>query len=113
MDPMRYLNLSDDYDVDLVQVDLKGCIRGGARRTVTYSYALPSPFFFQSKSSSATATVKVAPLQRRYLSRWSTEQIDLLNFEPGFDISTYFFNVKILKIEATSGYEPPSLLSGR
>ena len=30
-------NLSDDYDMNLDQVDLKGCIRGGARRTVTYS----------------------------------------------------------------------------
>ena len=29
--------LSDDYDVDIDRVDLKGCIRGGARRTVTHS----------------------------------------------------------------------------
>ena len=29
--------LSDDCDVDLDQVDLKGCIRGGARHTVAYS----------------------------------------------------------------------------
>ena len=28
---------SDDYDMDIYKVDLKGCIRGGARRTVTYS----------------------------------------------------------------------------
>ena len=35
MDTMCYL--STDYDLDLVQVDLKGCIRGGARRTVACS----------------------------------------------------------------------------
>ena len=35
MEEMRCL--SDDYDVDIDQVDLKGCIRGGARRTVTNS----------------------------------------------------------------------------
>ena len=35
MDTMCYL--SDDYDLGLVQVDLKGCIRGGARRTVACS----------------------------------------------------------------------------
>ena len=35
MEEMRCL--SDDYDMDLDQVDLKGCIRGGARRTVAYT----------------------------------------------------------------------------
>ena len=35
MEEMRCL--SDDFDVDIDQVDLKGCIRGGARRTVAYS----------------------------------------------------------------------------
>ena len=36
MEEMRCL--SDDYDVDIDQVDLKDrCIRGGARHTVTYS----------------------------------------------------------------------------
>ena len=35
MEEMRCL--SDDYDMNMDQVDLKGCIRGGARRTVTYS----------------------------------------------------------------------------
>ena len=35
MEEMRCL--SDDYDVDIDRVDLKVCIRGGARRTVTYS----------------------------------------------------------------------------
>ena len=35
MEEMRCL--SDDYDVDIDRVDLKGCFRGGARRTVTYS----------------------------------------------------------------------------
>ena len=35
MEEMRCL--SDDYNMDIDQVDLKGCIQGGARRTVAYS----------------------------------------------------------------------------
>ena len=35
METMCYL--SDDCEMDLDQVDLKRCIRGGARRTVAYS----------------------------------------------------------------------------